>query len=270
MKESMKERTRLSIFSWFGFVLPLPERLRLIREAGFDAVTVWWEDEIGYPVIEKERFPQMVRDAGLVLENMHVPCNNSNDLWSRHEPARKRIVEQHVAWLEDCAKHGIPLMVMHLTEGKDPPGPNGYGIESLLRLARFAEEAGVKIAVENTRRGDNVPFVLAEIESDFLGCCFDSSHANLHHRDRGEGLLTQFGHRVLATHLSDNDGVEDRHWLPGHGVIDWGWLGALLASSACGGRLTLEVWPRPEEMQQGPEAFLNRAFRTLPWASSPP
>lgn len=265
----MNERIRLGIFSWFGFVLPMPERLRLIRDAGFDTVSVWWEDEIGEPVIPKQRFPQLVRDAGLELENMHVPFNDSNDLWSAHGPARKEIVAQHIAWLEDCARHGIPLMVMHLTEGTDPPAPNGYGIESMRRLAGFAEEAGVKIAVENTRREDNVPFVLAEIQSDCLGFCYDSSHANLH-GDGGKRLLSQFGRRLLATHLSDNDGIEDRHWLPGNGVIDWNRLGELLASSAYRGRLTLEVYPKPEEMEKGPEAFLKKAFRPLPWGYALP
>lgn len=249
--------------------MPLPERLRLIREAGFEAVSVWWEDEIGEPVIEKQCFPQMIRDAGLILENMHVPFNNSNDLWSEHGPARKKIVEKHLAWLEDCAAHGIPLMVMHLTDGADSPGPNRYGIESMLRLARFAEEAGVKIAVENTGREDSVPFILAEIQSGCLGCCYDSSHANLH-SDKGKRLLSQVRHRLLATHLSDNDGIKDRHWLPGNGVIDWSRLGELFASSAYRGYLTLEVCPKPEEMGQGPEAFLKKAVRLFPWGFALP
>ena len=35
----------LGIFSWFGFVLPFEERITLIKEAGFTATSIWWEDE---------------------------------------------------------------------------------------------------------------------------------------------------------------------------------------------------------------------------------
>lgn len=54
-----------------------PERLHLIKEAGFDAVSAWWEDEEGTPGIKKEHFPTLARDSGLILENIHVPLNNT-------------------------------------------------------------------------------------------------------------------------------------------------------------------------------------------------
>ena len=258
----MQGRNRLGIFSWFGFVLPLPERLRLIKEAGFDAVSIWWEDEMGNPPIKKEYFSDMVKDSGLILENIHVPFNESNDLWSEQKIRREERIKEHIAWIEDCARHGIPMMVMHLTEGLAPPEPNRYGIESLLSITRRAEEAGVKIAIENTRREDNVPFVLREIQSAYLGCCFDSSHANLY-RDKGEYLSKQFGNRLLATHLSDNDGIEDRHWLPGNGLIDWQKLQESLTLNSYDGYLTLEIYPNQEEIRGKPKMFIEKAFQSL-------
>ncbi len=38
---------KYGIFSWFGFVMPLSERLELIKKAGFDSTCLWWEDEDG-------------------------------------------------------------------------------------------------------------------------------------------------------------------------------------------------------------------------------
>lgn len=29
------------IFSWFGFPIPMEERLRMIKDAGFDSVLLW-------------------------------------------------------------------------------------------------------------------------------------------------------------------------------------------------------------------------------------
>ncbi len=34
-------------------------------------------------------------------------------------------------------------------------------------------------------------------------------------------LLERWGHRLMVTHIGDNDGVLDRHWLPGLGTLNW-------------------------------------------------
>lgn len=39
----MRNKSNIGIFSWFGYVMPMKERLELIKKAGFDGVTIWWE-----------------------------------------------------------------------------------------------------------------------------------------------------------------------------------------------------------------------------------
>lgn len=59
----LKEKSRvpkLGIFSWFGFVMPLRKRLELIKNAGFDVTSLWWEDEEGNPPTRKDEMPRMV------------------------------------------------------------------------------------------------------------------------------------------------------------------------------------------------------------------
>mgnify|MGYP000951471568 CR=1 FL=1 len=250
---------RLGIFSWFGFVMPLQERLRLIKNVGFDATTVWWEDEEGPVIIKKHEIPQMVRDEGLILENIHVPFNNSDDMWSDSKTSRDAFVARHLEWMEDCAKFDIPLMVMHVTDGDRPPAPNKYGVECMMRLVKEAEELKVKIAVENTIRGDSVEFLLSEIESPYLGLCYDSSHSGLKNQNY---LLEAFKERLFATHISDNDGLYDRHWLPGNGIIDWNKIGEFFPKNYRG-YLTLETRPTDGEAKQGPESFLEKAYEKI-------
>ncbi|TGE38138.1 sugar phosphate isomerase/epimerase [Desulfosporosinus fructosivorans] len=254
----MQHQYPLGIFSWFGFVLPFQERLRLIKEAGFAATSLWWEDEDTPWQIKKESMPQLVRDIGLVLENLHVPYNNSSELWSEFKSVRSEFIHRHIRWLHDCANYHIPMMVMHLTEGVNPPAPNSDGVKSFRELVRVAEELGVMIAIENTRRRDNVPYLLSEIPSDHLGFCFDSSHHCLSDK-QDFSLLGNFGDRLITTHLSDNDGLEDRHWLPGHGIIDWVMV-AQHFPAGFRGCLTLEAYPMAGEREESPELFLKRAF----------
>lgn len=248
----------LGIFSWFGYVLPFQERIRLIKEAGFQATSLWWEDE-GLPwPMKKEDMPRLVREMGLLVENIHVPFNESGLLWSAQESERAGIIERHLGWLKACADYRIPVMVMHLTEEGNHPAPNHYGLASMSRLVKAAETLRVTIAIENTQRNDNVPFILDRIDSRYLGFCFDSSHYHLTDKQDFH-LLHNYGERMVTTHLSDNDGEKDRHWLPGEGGIDWFKVGESFPP-AYQGCLTLEAYPTLQEREGTAQNFLAKAY----------
>lgn len=251
----------LGIFSWFGYVLPFEERIRLIKEAGFTATSIWWEDEDTPWPIKKENMPKLVRNMGLLVENIHVPFNESGALWSEQESVRSRIIQNHLQWLNACANHQIPIMVMHLTEEGNHPAPNAYGLESMLQLVKVAEELGVTIAIENTLRTDNIPYILDKIQSKYLGFCYDSSHYNLTDKQDFH-LLDNYGGRLVTTHLSDNDGLKDRHWLPGQGSIDWIKLTNHFPEGYRG-CLTLEAYPMHEEHEDSPQRFLQKAYQRV-------
>jgi sugar phosphate isomerase/epimerase len=60
----------------------------------------------------------------------------------------------------------------------------------------------------------------------------DINHLNLRERDIA-AAVRQLGSRLLTTHCSDNDGLDERHWLPTNdgSVVDWpAFLGALRAT----------------------------------------
>jgi sugar phosphate isomerase/epimerase len=260
---------RLGIFSWFGFVLPLPQRLTMIKNAGFYATTLWWEDEMGFPGIKKESMPNMVRDSGLILENIHIPYDHCDDLWSDHKPTRDAIVAQYTGWINDCAQHGIPIMVMHITDSLSLPATHRnakYGLDSISRLLRAAEDLKITLALENTGREDYIDLVFSQLQSDYLGFCYDSSH----HRIYSEGkldFLKKISRHIVTTHLSDNDGKQDRHWLPGEGVIDWHRLTHIFSQIQYDHYVTLEVCASELQLQQSPESFLAQAYQSAAWIS---
>lgn len=251
----------IGIFSWYGFVLPFEERIAQIRAAGFEATTLWWEDEgPPYPV-KKSDMPRLVREAGLCLENLHAPFNDSDALWSEDEGARQAVVCQHLDWLLDCAKHQVPVLVMHQNNRPGSVASRAQGLKSFETLVRFAEDHGVRIALENTRHNERLRWILEMVPSEALGLCFDSSHHLL--TDPGHfQLLEDFGHRLLATHLSDNDGIHDRHWLPGHGVLDWSKVSRAFPGTY-DGPLTLEVCPTENEWEAAPQDFLKLAYQRI-------
>ena len=109
---------------------------------------------------------------------------------------------------------------MHLTQGFKIKDINRHGISLLNRIIRYAKDVGIQIAVENTKNNMIIEKVLQEIEDNTLGLCFDTSHDNLYAENKFE-LMVKYGPRLLCLHISDNDGLEDDHWLPCEGKIDW-------------------------------------------------
>ncbi len=257
----MNENTdfKFGIFSWFGWVMPLPERLQLIKSCGFDAVSIWWEDEIGEPGFDRRDMPGMVQDTGLILENVHVPYDRADSFWSESRMQRNAVVSRHFAWLDECASCQVPLMVMHIIDKGYPPQPNKWGVESLNRIVNKAEQLGIKIAIENTGCVKYIDFILREIDSDYLGLCYDSSHDRLYSKEMGI-ILQQQGNRLFATHFSDNDGCIDRHWLPGEGIIDWQQLGSYFPAQLYKGCLSLEVQAKPGDLNNTAKGFLSKAY----------
>jgi len=42
-------------------------------------------------------------------------------------------------------------------------------------------------------------------------------------------MVRTLGPRLMTTHLSDYDGVDEKHWMPGRGIINWAQLMTALA-----------------------------------------
>ena len=70
----------------------------------------------------------------------------------------------------------------------------------------------------------NVPEELEEIVDGFppdrVGICLDVNHASPRTEIMPE-LIRRLGPRINTFHLSDCDGVDECHWYPGYGVVDW-------------------------------------------------
>ena len=62
--------------------------------------------------------------------------------------------------------------------------------------------------------------------------CFDCNHSL---KDSNVDLIKTMGSRIIATHVSDYDFINERHWFPGKGKNDWeGIMSALEEVDYCG------------------------------------
>jgi len=250
----------LGMYAWFGHRLPFEQRLALIAPAGFSTTSFWFgDDEELYAGGMADRMPVLARQAGLSLDNIHAPVAECNAFWLESEGSMAAAIKQYEMALAFCRKHDIPMLVVHVCKGSTPPPPTKSGLRAFGELATRAKELGVLLAVENTPSPLHADAVLGAITSDHLGLCYDSSHDFISGHSSCS-LLKKWGGRLMTTHLSDNNGTNDDHYLPGDGRIDWDMVQNAFPKTQYSGALMLEVVPRSGDGMT-PEQFVRTAFR---------
>ena len=243
----------ITIYDWFGYELPIKERYRFIKEAGFNGVLLWWSDGFGRGD-DYRSGPWEARNAGLFVENIHTPIQNQNDLWLDNL-AGEALAELYLKCVADCAAFEIPTMVIHLPEDSNPH--NELGLDRMKKIAECAEKLGINVALENVRNFVNLEYVFAHVDSSRVGFCYDSCHHQNYCADRD--LLFVYGSRLMALHLHDNGGSNNQHQLPFDGNIDWSAVMKKIADTGYSGATALEPmnW---DYTDLSPEKFLQRAF----------
>ncbi len=126
-------------------------------------------------------------------------------------------------------------------------------LESVRLLRKFADEHGVKIAIENVM----TPFVLISVE-EFkrfyieidvdVGLALDTGHANL--TGEVDGFLKAFPDKLVHVHAHDNLGKMDQHLGIGYGNVDWESFGRLFKKTGFDGIVIVESVEHIEESIQ--------------------
>jgi sugar phosphate isomerase/epimerase len=221
---------------------------------------LWWGDQFGRH--DYRDGAKLAREAGLFVENVHVDITNTNKIWLDNLDGRA-VTEYYLKCADECAAYELPAMVVHLSQGDDPPPYNVLGLDRVKRIAEKAEQCGVNIAFENIRSFAHLKYVLDNVDSPRVGLCFDSGHQ--HCRSPEDDVLAAFGSRLMALHLHDNMGhitgasEEDSHLLPFDGTIDWTAAMRKIAETGYTGAIAIEAENKGYEALSA-EEFLRLAF----------
>lgn len=246
----------VGIYDWFGYEVPIRDRYKLIKEAGFDNVLLWWSDGFGRGT-DYRKGVQYARNAGLFIENIHTPVQEQNNL-SLDNIDGESVFQCYLQCIRECSEFDIPTMVIHLPNDKYPI--NKLGMERLESITNKAEEFSVNIAFENLGNIHNVIHVLDTINSKRIGFCYDSCH----HANYSSKVdwLGKYGNRLMAIHLHDNGGEKNQHQLPFDGNIDWSTVMEKIALTGYKGATTLEPMNWGYENLSIQE-FLSSAYRKM-------
>lgn len=242
----------ITIYDWFGYDLPIKERYKLIKEAGFDGVLLWWSEYFGRN--DYRSGPQIVQEAGLFIENIHTPVQYQNNLWLDNQDG-VALTQCYLQCVDDCAEMGIATMVLHLPDEDHPY--NELRLDRIKRIVEKAERLGVNVALENLWNVTNLSYVLEQVDSLRVGFCYDCCHHNNYNSD--DDLLSMFGSRLKALHLHDNGGSYAQHRLPFDGTIDWSATMKKIVATGYTGATAIEAmnW---DYKDLSAEEFLHEAF----------
>ena len=241
----------ITIYDWFGYELPIKERYQLIKESGFDGVLLWWSEYLNRN--DYRNGPQIIRDAGLFIENIHTPFQVQDNIWDDNLDGEASI-ECYLQCAADCAEFDIPAMVVHLPDDDKPY--TTLGLDRMKRLAEKAEKLNVNVALENLHNLTNLAFMLEQIDSVRVGFCYDCCH---HYNYYPEiDLLSMYGSRMTALHLHD---IENRsiHRIPFDGRLDWQTIMKRITEIGYSGSTAIEAmsW---DYSDLSANEFLNKAF----------
>lgn len=205
---------------------PLNDDLfRSLQENGITKIELSKND---YSTTDFDDVFRLSKKYGVELWSLHLPFMpfDQIDISSTNEDLRRNTVELCKALIEKGNKIGINLFIVHPSgepiSDQDRKEKVSQAKKSLKELATFADKFHAKIAVEDLPRtclGNSSEEILELISADErLKVCFDTNHLL---GEKIEKFIENVGEKIITTHISDYDFVNERHWLPGEGKIDW-------------------------------------------------
>lgn len=197
------------------------------QKAGLTAIELSLNLE-EYDTLPYDRVAAWAKKYEVQLWSLHLPFYPFDvlDISSLNRSLQRATIARLSEIIKRGAAVGIQKFIVH---------PSGEPIadeereerlmtaqESLYTLADVAAKGNGILAVENLPRtclGKNAAEIIRLTEIDpRLGVCFDTNHLL---GEEAVSFIHRLGPKIVSTHISDYDFVDERHWLPGEGRLNW-------------------------------------------------
>jgi sugar phosphate isomerase/epimerase len=143
------------------------------------------------------------------------------------DPAvRESTLRLHKEGIDHAAALGARVVVVHPSGEPNPDGERAqrmeYATACLAELAEYADQYGITVAVEDLPRtclGNCIADIAALISADErLRVCLDTNHLLT---ERNADFVKALGEKIVTLHVSDYDYLNERHWWPYEGKVNW-------------------------------------------------
>ncbi len=180
---------------------------------------------------EKETWVEDIRQktekSGIRVWSIHLPFSRIYDISSVNDTHRVNMIRECSDIIALCEPLDPQKFVIH---GSSEPIADSARAEriancigSLKILTEEVKKYNARIAIEclpRTCLGNTADELVMIVNSvgNGLEVCFDSNHLL---KEKPEEFAAKAGSLISTVHMSDYDGIDERHWLPGMGIINW-------------------------------------------------
>lgn len=173
-----------------------------------------------------DNMKKLSTEYGVKLWSYHIPYFPTDRIDETNADIRKETVYRLSELIKYAGSIGIDKYVLHASS--EPINDNDRdehfkcSVDSISYLADTAEAAGGVICVEDLPRtclGHSAEEMQKLIQGDSrLKVCFDTNHII---SEKPEEVISKLGNKIVTLHVSDFDFIDEKHWLPGEGNINW-------------------------------------------------
>lgn len=181
-----------------------------------------------YDSLDYQKMFSWSKQYGVNLWSFHLPFYPFErvDISSHDSQLRENTVLYLSELIRKAADIEIDKFIIHPSSEPIPDGERkirlDYAKECLSKLADVAESCGAQIAVEDLPRSclgnnsDEIVYLVSD--DDRLKVCFDTNHLL---SEDPTNFVRRLGDKIITMHVSDYDFLDEKHWMPGEGKLDW-------------------------------------------------
>ena len=192
------------------------------------------------------------------INSVHTPFNREVDISRLDDGGQEYAIQEIGKAIVMAERLGADIVVLHGSaepiEDDERAKRIAQSKSSLDILSKRARASGVRLALELLPRtclgnsADELQILLADVSPEHAGFCLDANHP----ADPGQlvAIVEQLGKRIITLHISDYDGIDERHWMPFCGVVDWGAFANALRDIQYSGAFVYETDPEGDTMEE--------------------
>ena len=201
-----------------------------LKNAGIDCIEISFRPE-NIDSLNYQQVKELSKKYGVELWSFHLPfwwIGATIDAASHDKSVRDFSLKLWQNYVKKGAEIGIKRFVVHPSSEPKSQDKNErnqeieYSKQTLSALAKYAKQFGAIICVEDLPRTclgrDSKELLNIVSAHENLKICFDTNH--LLNEDLLEFVDNAYD-KIETLHVSDYDYIDERHWLPGEGKIDW-------------------------------------------------
>ena len=189
---------------------------------------------------------EFAKAHGVNISSVHLPFGPFSMIDGAYAENELFTINLQIMIMEAAAKAGIKIAVIHPSgepyKDEERAERLECGCKVITSLTENAKSLGIQLALENLPRTclcrDHMEMLYFLERIPDIKVCFDMNH-NL--SEDNEDYIRAVADRIITLHVSDYDFVDERHWLPGKGKVDWHRIVRVLEEVGYDGRFLYEI-----------------------------